>query len=106
MGHEVLLPATQLAVLAVGLLVPLVGYALNYVGPWLDEKVKGIVQVVVAAIAAGLYQAIDVGNFGFNNTTLQLVVTAILAALAAHHLLWKPSGISTALGGGRNKQTE
>lgn len=106
MGTEVILPATQLAVLAIGLLTPLVGYVLNYLGPWVDERVKGVVQVLVAAIAAGLYQALDAGHLGFNNTTLQLVITAVLAALAAHHWLWKPSGISTTLGGGRNKQTE
>jgi hypothetical protein len=100
---ETLLPNDQLAVLVIGLLVPLVGYLLNYVGPWIDEKVKGVVQVVVAAVAAGLYQAVEAGGLGLNDVTLQLIVTAILGALAAHKLLWLPSGISTSLGGGRNK---
>jgi hypothetical protein len=81
----------------------LVGYLLNYIGPWIDERVKGTVQVVVAAVAAALYQAVEAGNLGLNDVTLQLVVTAILGALAAHKLLWLPSGISTSLGGGRNK---
>lgn len=105
MTHEVLLPSIQVAVIAIGSLVPLVSYVLNHFAPWADEKIKGIVQVVVAAISAGLYQALDAGGLGFNNTTLQLVITAIFAALAAHHLLWKPSGISTRLGGGQNAVT-
>lgn len=100
---ETLLPDAQLTVLVIGLLVPLAGYLLNYVAPWIDERVKGIVQVVVAAVAAALYQAVEAGNLGLNDVTLQLVVTAILGALAAHKLLWLPSGISTSLGGGRNK---
>jgi hypothetical protein len=101
---EMLLPDNQLAVLVIGLLVPLAGYLLNYAGPWASEKVKGLVQVAVAAVAAGLYQAVEAGNLGLNDVTLQLVVTAVLGALAAHKLLWLPSGISTSLGGGRNKK--
>lgn len=104
MTNEVLLPTTQLIVLAIGLLTPVVGYVVNYYAPWCDEKVKGIIQVVVAAVAAGLYQSLEAGNFGANNETLQLVITAIIAALSAHKLFWKPSGISTTLGGGSNIQ--
>lgn len=99
---HLLIPTTQLIVFAIGALVPIATYILNHFAPWADEKVKGIVTIVVAALSAGLYQALDAGHLGFNNTTLQLVLTAIFAALTAHHLFYKPSTISTALGGGRN----
>lgn len=93
----------QFAVLLIGSLVPLVGYVLNTYAPWVDEKVKGVVQVVVAAVAGGLYTALETKVFGFNSETAQLVFSAVLAALSAHHLLWKPANISSALGGGQNK---
>jgi len=47
--------------------------------------------------------ALDTKVFGFNDPTFELVVTSIVAALGAHHWLWKPSGISATFGGGRNK---
>lgn len=99
---HLLLSATQIVVFAIGSLVPLVTYVLNHYAPWADEKVKGVVTVVVAAIAAGLYQALDAGHLGFNATTLQLVLTAIVGALAAHNWLYTKSGINLALGGGSN----
>lgn len=100
---HLLLANTQLVVMALGFVSPLVGYILNHVGPWVDEKVKGVVQVLVAAVVAGLYTALNTSVFGWNDTTLQLVGSAVFAALMAHHWLWKPSGISTALGAGSNK---
>jgi len=68
-----------------------------------DERFKAVVQVVVAAIAAALYMALDTKVFGFNDPTFELVVTSIVAALGAHHWLWKPSGISATFGGGRKQ---
>lgn len=100
---KLLVSQDQLWVLVIGSIVPLVGYVLNYLGPWVDEKIKAVVQVLVAAVAAALYTALETNVLGLNSQTLQLVVTAIVAALAAHHWLWKPSTISTELGGGRNK---
>ncbi len=97
---ETVLPNLQVYVLAIGTLVPLASYVLNHFAPWADERVKGIVQVVVAAVAAALYQALAAGNLGLNGATLELVLTAIIGALGAHKLLWSPSGISTSLGGG------
>jgi di/tricarboxylate transporter len=99
-------PTDQVWTLIVGALVPLLTYALNYVGPWLDEKVKAIILVIVAAIAGGVTQAVVAGDVGFNNTTLQFVLTAVIAALGAHGWLWRPSGTNVALGGGRNRQAE
>lgn len=97
-----MIAATQYVVFAIGLLVPLVGYVLNHYAPWADEKVKTVVQIVVAAVAGGLYQAAEIGHLGFNATTLHYVVPAIIAAGLAHNWFWKPGGINTALGGGSN----
>lgn len=99
-----LLPTDQLWTLVAGALVPLGGYVLNYMGPIVNEKTKAVVQVVLAAIAGGIVQAITVGDVGFNDVTLQYVLSAVITALFAHGLLYKPSGINTALGGGRNVQ--
>lgn len=85
-------------------LVPLVTYVLNYLGPWVTEPIKAAVLVVVAAVVGGLDTAITTNQFGWNGTTANLIITAVLAALVSHHILWKPSGISTRLGGGRNAQ--
>lgn len=98
-----ILPKAQLWTLIVGALVPLVTYVLNHVGPWVSEPVKAFVLALAAAIAGALVTAITTSVFGFNAQTLQLVVSAIIAAFAAHKLLWLPSGISTLLGGGTNK---
>ncbi len=97
------LQSKQTWVLLIGALVPLVTYVLNHVGPWISEPVKAGVTVVVAAVAGGLYTALATSSFGWNAATLQMVLTAVVAALGAHHWLWKPSGISTKLGGGSNE---
>lgn len=96
------LPSDQVWTLFAGALVPLVGYVLNHYGPQASEKAKAFVQVIAAAIAGGIIQAITAGHVGFNMITLQFILTAVIAALTAHGLLWRPSGISTALGAGRN----
>lgn len=97
-------PTDQVWTLLAGALAPLAAYVLNYIGPHTDEKVKGLVQAVVAAIAGGVGQAISAGpgTVGFNNTTLQFVLSAIAAAVFAHGA-YKAAGINTYLGGGRNK---
>jgi hypothetical protein len=97
-------PWQQVWPVIIGAFVPLVTYLLNHYAPWISEPIKAMVLVIVAAIATALYTAIATNVFGLNDATLQLVLTGILAALGTHHLLWKPSGISAALGGGTNKQ--
>jgi mannitol-specific phosphotransferase system IIBC component len=92
---ETLLPYTQVYVLVIGSLVPLAAYVINHYAPWVDERIKALVQVVVAAASAGLYQALEVGHIGLNGTTLQLVVTAIIGALGAHKLLCAHPNAST-----------
>jgi uncharacterized membrane protein SirB2 len=100
---SLLLPSGQTAVLLLGSLVPLATYLLNTRAPWVDEKVKALVVVLVSAVVAGVYQAIELNDVGFNSHTLQLVLTSVIAALGAHKLLYLPSGISAKLGGGYNK---
>jgi hypothetical protein len=97
------LPTDQIWTLIAGALAPLGAYVLNYAGPHTSEKIKAGVQIVLAAIAGGIVQAITAGGVGFNTTTLQFVLGSVIAALAAHKILWQPATISTALGGGRNK---
>ena len=98
------LAGVQVWALLAGALMPLGVYVLNHAAPWADEKVKAVVQVVLAAVAGGIAQAIDTGGVGWNDATLELVLTSVVAALFAHGFLFKPAGINTALGGGRNVQ--
>lgn len=98
--------SVQFWTLAIGSLVPLVTYLINHYGPHVDEKVKAAVLVVVAAVAGALYPLIQSGDWAFDTKHLELVGSAVLAALVAHHTLWKPSGISTALGAGSNVQDD
>ena len=96
-----LLPTAQIVLVVLGALVPLVTYVLNHYAPWASEQIKAIVVVVVAAVVAGVYQAIQDGH-SLDKQTLQYVITAVVAALGAHHWLYKPAGISEKLGGGSN----
>jgi hypothetical protein len=95
-------PWQQVWPLLIGGLVPLVTYVLNHYAPWVAEPIKALVMVVVSAIATALYTALATNVFGLNNSTLQLVLTGVGAALMTHRLLWKPAGIALALGGGTN----
>lgn len=95
---HLILANKQFLVLLLGTLTPLVGYLLNRVGPWLDEATKGFVQVLLAAVVGALFTALDTNAFGWNDTTIQLVLTAVIGALTAHHWFWKPTKINTRLG--------
>ena len=94
--------STQLWVLGAGFLVPAVAYVLNHNAPWASEPVKAFVLVIVAAVAGGVVQAIDIGGVGFNHDTLQVVMSSVVAALSAHKLFWHPSEVAARLGGGSN----
>lgn len=100
------LPTVQLWALAAGAFAPVVGYLVNYAAPWTSEKVKAVIFIAAAAVSGAITQAITNGTVGFNDATFQLVVTAVIAAISTHFGFWKPSTISTSLGGGRNKQEE
>lgn len=104
--HSLVLPTDQIWAFVAGNLAPLIAYLLNYAGPWLSEKIKLFVQLVVAAVAGGVAQAITAGGVGFNDVTLQFVITAVVGALLAHKWAWQPSSIASSLGGGRNRQQE
>lgn len=103
---NLLLGNTQLWVLLIGSLVPLVSYVLNRLAPWVDETVKAIVQIVVAAIASGLFAALDTEVFGWNAPTLQLVLSGVVAALMAHNFLWKPAKVNVKLGATENSAVQ
>jgi hypothetical protein len=96
--ETVLFPTDQLVVLLVGFFVPLVGYVLNRYAPWIDETVKATVQVALSAGAGAIYTAVADPSFGFNNVTLQLVLSAVVSALVAHKLLWQPARANVKLG--------
>jgi hypothetical protein len=95
---HLILPVSQIWVVVVGLFAPLIGYITNTT-LWRNapEPVKAFVQVLIAAISAAITTAISTSVFGFNNATLQLIVTGVFTALAAHSLLWKPSGVQAHL---------
>lgn len=94
------LQGKQTWALLIGSLVPLGTYVINHVGPWVSEPAKALFLVLMAAVAGGLYTALSTNSFGWNSATLQMVVTSVAAALAAHKLLWQPSTISARLGAG------
>lgn len=98
------LGSKQTWALLIGTLVPLVTYVINRVGPWASEPVKAFVAVLASAVSGGLYTALATTSFGWNSATLQMVLTAVAASLAAHHMLWKPSGVSAHLGAGTNSR--
>ncbi len=87
-------PSLQVWTIVAGSLVTVITYVLNKYAPWVGQGTKAFVLVITAAIAAGITQSIDGGTVGFNNQTLQLVVTAVIAAFGSHLLLWRPSGIA------------
>lgn len=90
-------PSLQVWTIVAGSLVTVVTYVINKYAPWVGQGTKAFVLVITAAIAAGITQSIDGGTVGFNDQTLQLVVTAVVAAFGSHLLLWKPSGIQAKL---------
>lgn len=95
---HLLLDSPQMWVLLIGSIVPLGGYLLNRFAPWTTEPVKGLIQVVLAGVAGALYTALETDILGWNAGTVELVLTAIVAALFAHNLLWKPAKVNTKLG--------
>lgn len=95
-----ILPYAQLWALIVGLLTPLIGYVVNS-KLWKDapEPYKAFVQLAISAVATAIYTACATNVIGWNDATLQLLVTGILGSFSAHGLLWRPSGIAARLRG-------
>lgn len=88
----------QIWITLIGSIVPLGGYVVNRYAPWAAEQVKAIVQVALAAVAAGLYTALSTSVLGWNAATLELVGTGVVSALLAHKILWQPAKINVKLG--------
>jgi hypothetical protein len=101
-SHTLIFSSVQFWALAIGTVVPLITYVLNTHAPWITEPVKAVVQVVMAALAGAIYQLATAGSLSLDSQTLQVLLSSVVAALAAHKLLWQPSGISTTLGAGTN----
>lgn len=97
------LPTDQLWAFLAASLVTLPTYLFNHYGPQVSEPVKGLVLMVTTAVAAALTQAITAGGVGFNQTTLQFIVTGVVGAFLTHKYVWQTTGISTKLGAGTNK---
>lgn len=95
---DLLLSNTQTWVILIGALVPLGGYVINRFAPWVSEQVKALVQVLLAAVSGALYTALETNSFGWNGTTIELVLSAVAAALFAHNLLYRPGKINSKLG--------
>jgi hypothetical protein len=95
---QLVLPNQQFWVLVVGAFVPLAGYWINKVSPWKSEQVKGIVQVVLMAVAGVLYTLIFGDDIEGVGDFLQQCFTAITAGLFAHKTLWAPSGMNFVFG--------
>lgn len=102
-NNHLVLPTDQIWAFVAGNISPLAAYVVNKFGPQVNESVKAMVFVVVAAVAAGLTQAITAGDVGFNATTLQFIVTGVVGALLAHKWFWLPSMIGPKVGAGHNK---
>lgn len=92
----------QLWAFVAGFLAPAVAYVVNKYMPWISEPVKGVVFVAVAAAAGALTQLIDTGSVGFNDETLQLVLSSVVAAVIAHVRFYTRSGLNVALGAQQN----
>lgn len=101
--NTLLLSPLQFWAMVCGAAAPLVGYLLNYFGPQTDEKVKAVVQAVVAAGAGALYQLLATGDLAFDTQTFMVIGGAMFASIVAH-IGYKAGGINTYLGGGRNRQ--
>ncbi len=95
-------PSVQTWALILGAVTPLFTYVLNHYAPWIGEATKALVLAVVSGVVGAIWAAIETKVFGWNDATVQLVLTAILGAFGVHALVWKPSGISAKLGGGSN----
>lgn len=95
-------PSVQTWALILGAITPLFTYVLNHYAPWTSEAVKATVLAVVAGVVGAVWSAIETGVFGWNDQTVQLVLTAILGAFGAHALVYKRAGIAEKLGGGSN----
>lgn len=99
------IPSVQTWAIILGAVTPLFTYVLNHFAPWASEHAKAIALAVVSGVVGAVWAAIETKVFGWNDATVQLVLTAIVSAFGAHALVFKPAGINHLLGGGSNVNT-
>lgn len=96
--------ALPVGIIVVSFVMTGIGYGLNYVLPFLKtDKQKGVAHAVYQAIGVTLFELATGSNFGLNKETGTAFVVAMATWGLSHGLLFKPTGWSTALGAGRNK---
>lgn len=96
--QTLVLPPAQLYAVLIGLVTPLIGYITN-AKFWkaAPEQVKTVVQLFITTVTSAIYVAAATPTFGWNNSTLQLIVTTVVAGLAAH-FGYRATGINQKLG--------
>lgn len=102
MNPHLALSQTQMWIVVVGILSPTVAYCLNNkllrrVWESLPEPVAGMIHLLVAAAAAGAYEAVETSQLGWNAATAQYILTAVVASFVAHGIIWKPTGVQATL---------
>lgn len=104
--HTLLFPQAQLFAFFFGMVSTAVSYILNRAVikkliAGVPEPILGLVHILVAAAGAAIYEASQTNSFGWNATTLQLILTAVVASFAAHGLIYKPTGLQAVLTGSK-----
>lgn len=99
---ELLLTSLQYWAAILGAIAPLAGYLINKHAPWVHERVKFFVQVVLAAATGSVYQLIQTDSWAFDTQTFQTMGIAVFAALFMHRFGWLPSEIAQMFGSGQN----
>jgi hypothetical protein len=105
---QIVISDHEFYVLLIGSIVPLGGYLSNAGSEWLlggsrlgalvkSQSFKGLMQVVLTAIAGYLYTALSTDVHGFVNIS-QGAFSAVVAALFAHNILWRPANVNVRLG--------
>jgi hypothetical protein len=98
------LTGLPIGVVIVSFVMTGIGYGLNYVLPFLKtDAQKGLAHVLYQMVGVAAFEVATSSDFGFNQQTLVAFVTALATFGFSHGLLFKPTGWSTKLGGGRNK---
>lgn len=90
-----LLPSVQVWAALVGAVVPLLTYVINRYVP--SEPLRASILVVASAVAGAVVQLLDTGGLAFDVNTLQVILTAVVGALGAHHGFWKPAHVAARL---------
>ncbi len=89
--------------LVIQLVANAAAYAINYFAPWTSAQAKGTFVLGLAVALGVVYQAVTVGDLGWNVETLVTIATQVIAALIAHGVLTQTS-ISRWFGQGKNTQ--